>query len=76
MLSVSLYVVAIDVFYFRRLPTQLQQNLARHEARRQKEQPRKVKPDRDMASKFYGDHVDPNEIFKFQMPEGGQQLQL
>ena len=63
-------------FFCRRIPTQLQQNLARHEARRLKEQPRKVKPDRDMASKFYGEHVDPNELFKFKMPEGGPQLQL
>ncbi|XP_060583232.1 ankyrin-3-like [Ruditapes philippinarum] len=56
-----------------KMPTQLQQNLMKHEARRKKEAPKKVVQDRDMASKFYGEHLDPNELFKFRMPEGKEQ---
>lgn len=45
----------------------------KHDARRKKEVQQKVIPERDMASKFYGDHLDPNELFKFKMPEGKEQ---
>lgn len=62
-----------DCFIYRKVHTQLQKNLLKHEARRKKECPQKVTEDRDMASKFYGDHLDPNELFKFKMPEGKDQ---
>ncbi|KAH3888197.1 hypothetical protein DPMN_012227 [Dreissena polymorpha] len=57
------------------MPTQLQQNLLKHEARRKKEMPQKVVQSRDMAAKFYGEHLDPNELFKFKVPDGRESLQ-
>ncbi|XP_052799301.1 poly [ADP-ribose] polymerase tankyrase-1-like [Mya arenaria] len=58
-----------------RVPTQLQQNLRKHEERRRKEMPPKVTQARDMATKFYGEHLDPNELFKFKVPDGRDSLQ-
>ena len=59
---------------YRKVPTQLQQNLLKHEARRNKELPQKSIQERNMASKYYGEHLDPNELFKFQVPEGRETL--
>lgn len=63
------------MYFLSKMPTQLQQNLMKHEARRRREMPQKSSQERDMASKFYGEHLDPNELFRFQIPDGRESLQ-
>ena len=64
MQTVSTCIKAV-FFFSRQTPSQLQMNLKKREAQH-KSQVKKL-PNRDLAAKYYGKFLDPNETFKFNL---------
>ena len=60
----------IYCFYlFRREPTQLQVNLMKREKRLEKLRPKKTGPERDVATQYFGEFLDPLDVFQYKSTE-------
>ena len=51
------------LFLYRRRPTQHQKNLFKADIK--KKVPKKKLPERDLPTKYFGEYLDPNEVFHF-----------
>lgn len=52
-----------------KVPTQLEINLEKREKRLAKAAPKVNHNKRDLSAQYFGEYLDPNELFKFQVAE-------